>query len=321
MNAAAYGLLPGTSMEAAADVVAGESAGVRAIPVLPQRDVTGDVVAYTLAWLPELPADIGPRAWQLRARPQRATRQLYEQCANDLDVLEAVWGSAETCKVQLCGPWTLASTVELRNGHRMISDPAATADLFAMYAQAFVEYASVLSHRLGAQSLQVHLMEPATRNIVEGTIPGTSHFDPISAQSPKFIGERQHELIQSWRAHGMEVMLDQGSRAVIEVAEVAAPATLVLHRRFIDACAHADLDRLGNWLGRGRLAHVGMGDARSQATAVASLIRTLGYPASKATETLMMDDPQGAVGLSEAASRIAQAREAAHILKETAGEI
>ncbi|AZA11262.1 uroporphyrinogen decarboxylase/cobalamine-independent methonine synthase family protein [Corynebacterium gerontici] len=320
MSAAAFGLVPGTSMEAAANVIAGESAGIRAVPVLPQRGVTGDVVAHTLSWLPDLPVDIGPRAWRVCARPQNATRALYEQRATDLDALEAAWGSTPACKIQVCGPWTLASAVELSNGHRILSDPAATADLFAMYAQALEEYSAVLTQRFGVRKLKVHVLEPATRRIAEGSIPGTSQLDPIAAHSPKHMGERLHELFEAWNRAGMEMMLDQGSRPLIEVVQVAAPATLVLHQRSIAGFSHAELDRVGTWLGTGHLAHVGDGDERSQAKSVSGLMRTLGYSPAQATEALMMDDPQGASGLSAAARRIAAAREAAHILHETAGE-
>ena len=58
-----YGLgeLPGASIIAAADIVAGETGDLRQLPILPARGV--DVVGLTTGILPGINVDAGPRSW------------------------------------------------------------------------------------------------------------------------------------------------------------------------------------------------------------------------------------------------------------------
>jgi hypothetical protein len=57
--------------------------------------------------------------------------------SSDLDVMEEVLdGYRGPLKVQLCGPWTLAATLELpRTLNVAIADPGAVADLTASLAE------------------------------------------------------------------------------------------------------------------------------------------------------------------------------------------
>ena len=57
--------------------------------------------------------------------------------SSDLDVMEeALDGFRGPLKVQLCGPWTLAATLELpRTLNVAIADPGAVADLTASPAE------------------------------------------------------------------------------------------------------------------------------------------------------------------------------------------
>ena len=103
-----YGLgeLPGASIIAAADIVAGETGDLRQLPILPDRGV--DVVGLTTGILPGINVDAGPRSWVLSTRPQLRTRRIWDRVEADLDQCEQAWGTRiDAVKIQLAGPGTL----------------------------------------------------------------------------------------------------------------------------------------------------------------------------------------------------------------------
>ena len=109
--------------------------------------------------LPHLPRDPGPRPRGRHHRPGRrparrparrppaervalrrparaATRRARHRCTGeDLDELaEAYDGYVGPLKVQVAGPWTLAASLRLNRGERVVADPGAVADLVASLA-------------------------------------------------------------------------------------------------------------------------------------------------------------------------------------------
>ena len=61
-----------------------------------------------------MPAEVTPRGWRLAERPGRDLARARSMLSTDLDVLEeALHGYRGPLKIQLCGPWTLAATMEL----------------------------------------------------------------------------------------------------------------------------------------------------------------------------------------------------------------
>ncbi|QAU52557.1 hypothetical protein [Corynebacterium pelargi] len=316
MSSMAYGLLPGQSIEQAADVIAGESEGPRALPILPQRGVYSDALASTLAFIQELPVDLGPRAWMIQQRPQLATMRLRRRLRDDLDLIQAQWGEYGELKLQICGPWTLISAVELSNGHRVLSDAGASHDISAMLVDATAEHIQGLKQRFAADHVVVHILEPAVHRLASGTMPGTSDFDVIAARSPKLLGEHEHGVIEQLRARtGAKVFLDLGTRPLMPMAQIAAADALVLSPTAALQWPHDQLDGLAAWLGRGALACTGSEDPRDRATGVLNLIRELGYPPETATQAIMLDDPQANTDLLGAAQSIAHAREASRMLQ------
>ncbi|AZA09449.1 hypothetical protein [Corynebacterium pseudopelargi] len=316
MSAMAYGLLPGQSIEQAADVIAGESEGARALPILPQRGVDSDALATTLAFIKELPVDLGPRGWVVQQRPQLATMRLRRRLRDDLDAIEAQWGEYSQLKLQICGPWTLLSAVELNNGHRILADPGASRDIAAMLVDATAQHIHALKQRFGAHEVVVHILEPAVHRLADGTIPGTSDFDVIAARSPKLLGEREHDFISQLRAHTeAKILLDVGSRPLMQMLNLAAPDALVFSPIAAWHWEHEQLDGLADWLGHGAIACTGSEDPRDRATAVLNLVRELGYSAETAAAAIMLDDPTASSDLLGASKVIAEAREASRMLQ------
>ena len=70
--------------------------------------------------------------------------------SSDLDVMEEVLdGLHGPLKIQLCGPWTLAATLELpRTLDLALADPGAVADLTASLAESAAAHVAELARRL-----------------------------------------------------------------------------------------------------------------------------------------------------------------------------
>ncbi len=147
--------MPGTDPAEAMRVVAGELPDFPFLPELPDRGPGADLTGRTAALLVDMPAEVTPRGWRLAERPGRDLARARSMLASDLDVLEEVLQGFEgPLKIQLCGPWTLAATLELtRTMNVALADPGAVADLTASLAEGAAAYAADVAKRVpGAQA-------------------------------------------------------------------------------------------------------------------------------------------------------------------------
>ena len=77
-----------------------------------------------------------PGRWRLASRPGRDLRKAQDLLSWDLDAFEErAEGYSGPLKVQLACPWTLAASVELPNGHRVLTDPGGQAPLTELEAR------------------------------------------------------------------------------------------------------------------------------------------------------------------------------------------
>ena len=129
--------MPGTDPAEAMRVIAGELPDFPHLPELPDRGPGADLTGRTAALLVEIPVEVTPRGWRLAERPGRDLARARSMLSFDLDVMaEVLDGFRGPLKIQLCGPWTLAATLELpRTLNVAIADPGAVADLTASLAE------------------------------------------------------------------------------------------------------------------------------------------------------------------------------------------
>ena len=81
-------------------------------------------------FLVELPVQLYAGRWQIAPRPGRDMRRTADLLERDLDQLtERAEGFTGPVKVQAAGPWTLAASLDLPIGGRMLRDPGAVRDL------------------------------------------------------------------------------------------------------------------------------------------------------------------------------------------------
>lgn len=203
----ALGVMPGTSLADAADVLAGECE-VLPIPVLPARGLGSDPIGRTAGLLP-FNVEAGPRAWQLVNRPQLVTRRVWDRLEEDLDQCEEVWGtSVDRIKVSVVGPWTLAASLELANGHRAITDPGALRDIREGLEFGLTEHVADVQRRFGAEVI-TQVDEPLLGLVRTGGLEGTTQWETIPAfPEPQLMnGDILHLTTPEWDLTAPQVLV------------------------------------------------------------------------------------------------------------------
>jgi hypothetical protein len=164
-SATGIGSMPGTDPAEAMRVVAGELPGFPYLPELPARGPGADITGRTAALLIDIPVEITPRGWRLAERPGRDLARARSMLSNDLDVMEEeLQGYVGPLKIQVCGPWTLAATLELtRTMDAALRDPGAVADLTASLAEATAAHVKDVAKRV--PQAQGHRADRRTRTV------------------------------------------------------------------------------------------------------------------------------------------------------------
>jgi methionine synthase II (cobalamin-independent) len=167
--------MPGSDPAEAARIVTGELT-VPYLPELPARGPGADMIGRTAALLPELPVETTPGGWRLAARPGRDLRRARSMLSSDLDALEeAAAGVAGPVKVQACGPWTLAASLELpASQDSALADRGAVSDLIQALAEGLAAHAADVRRRLPNATLLVQLDEPMLPAVLAGEVPTAS---------------------------------------------------------------------------------------------------------------------------------------------------
>ena len=123
-----------------------------------------------------MPAELTPSGWRFTTRPGRDLRRAQSLLSTDLDALEEVAdGYQGPLKVQVCGPWTLAATVELpRSQDPVLADPGAIADLTASLAEGVAAHVADVRKRVPGAHVLLQLDEPALPAVIAGDVPTAS---------------------------------------------------------------------------------------------------------------------------------------------------
>lgn len=191
--------MPGTDPAEAMRVVAGELPDFPHLPELPDRGPGADLTGRTAGLLVDIPVEVTPRGWRLAERPGRDLARARSMLSSDLDVMEEVLdGYRGPVKIQLCGPWTLAATLELpRTLNVAIADPGAVADLTASLAEGAAAHAAELAKRLPGAQLIVQFDEPALPTVAGGLVPTASGLSRLAAVEADTLRERLAQVIAS----------------------------------------------------------------------------------------------------------------------------
>src|ERR1035438_10154327 len=181
-------------------VVAGELPDFPYLAELPGRGPGADLIGRTAGLLIDMPAEVTPSGWRLAERPGRDLARARSMLSSDLDVLAEVLGGVLDCyqglvKIQLCGLWTLAATMELpRTLNATLTDAGAVADLTASLAEAAVAPVAEVLKRVPGAQLVVQFDEPALPAVAEGAIPTASGWSRLAAIEADTLRDRMAQV-------------------------------------------------------------------------------------------------------------------------------
>jgi len=341
--------MPGTDPAEAMRVIAGELPGFPHVPELPDRGPGADLTGRTAGLLIDIPAEVTPRGWRLAERPGRDLARARSMLSSDLDVLEEMLqGFRGPVKLQLCGPWTLAATLELpRTMNVALADPGAVADLIASLAESAAAHVAEVGKRLPGARLVVQFDEPALPAVTAGLVPTASGLSRLAAVESDTVQEGLSQVLASTRcytlvhccaaavpfgiiraagADGVAFDLSQLRRGEEDGVAEAAEAGLGL---LVGAIPAVEDEAAGSGppagagpAGRGSAA----GGAQQTAERVIRLWRRLGLPLATCPVQAVITPACGLAGATapQARAALARCREAAgmlaELIEETGGE-
>lgn len=182
--ATGIGSLPGHESVEAAAVVFGELPEFPHLPELPARGLGADVLGRTAGLLVDIAVELVPSGYRIVPRPGGDHRRSVDLLRRDLDAIEEVVGrtGAEppVVKVQVTGPWTLSSGIELPRGHKVLTDKGALRDMTASLVEGIALHVAEVRRRVGAPVV-VQLDEPGLPTVLAGAVPTPSGFGTVAA--------------------------------------------------------------------------------------------------------------------------------------------
>jgi Cobalamin-independent synthase, Catalytic domain len=166
-------------------IVAGELEAFPHLVELPAAGVGADMVGRGVAHLVGLHVEVQPSGWRFAAHAGADERRARSMLARDLDVLEEhTQGFVGPLKIQVVGPWTLASSVELNHGNKALADPGAVRDITAALAEGIAAVAREVARRVRGAVVVVQLDEPLIPAALLGFVPTASGFGTLRAIEP-----------------------------------------------------------------------------------------------------------------------------------------
>ncbi|GLU46663.1 methionine synthase [Nocardiopsis ansamitocini] len=190
-SSSGVGSYPGDDPTEAVRTVLGELPDLPHLPELPDRGAGADVIGRTGALLVEFPIEVQPTAWRVVQRPGRDLARGRDFLSWDLDAVQSqADGYAGPFKIQLAGPWTMAASVELRGGEKLLADPGAVADLTESLIEGLRVHLADVRARLPHAQILVQVDEPSLPAALLGSVPTASGYGRLSAVDRVVVEER-----------------------------------------------------------------------------------------------------------------------------------
>jgi hypothetical protein len=201
-SATGVGSLPGTDPLEAMRLVFDELPDLPHLPELPARGPGADLTGRTAALLVDLPVELTPAGWRFAGRPGRDLNRARSFLSADLDALEEIAdGYQGPLKIQACGPWTLAATIELiRSQDPALADPGAVADLIASLAEGIAGHVADVGERVPGARIVLQLDEPGLPAVIAGEVPTASGLNRLPVPEPADLENGLHSIISAGRA-------------------------------------------------------------------------------------------------------------------------
>jgi hypothetical protein len=327
-SATGIGSMPGTDPAEAMRVILGELPDFPHLPELPGRGVGADIVGRTAGLLVDLPVETTPAGWKLSARPGRDQRRAVGLLSADLDAAQEAAGDwAGPFKVQVCGPWTLAATIELsRSQNPALADPSAVADLIASLAEGVAAHVAEVRGRIPGATVLLQLDEPALPAALAGSVPTASGLNRVGSVDATVVRDGLRSVLDATTASSLVHCCARGSpfRLFKEAGAQAVAFDTALLRREDEEEGLPEIVEAGLGILAGVL-HPLERDASARprsphdsGAGVLELWHRMGIPASGIDRQVVLTPACGLAGASMAGARavLARCREAARVLPE-----
>ena len=194
--ATGVGSMPGSDPREAAAIVAGELPLLPHLVEQPARGVGADMIGRTAALLVDLAVEVVASGYRVADRPGMDHRRAFDLLRGDVDAFEEAVDPIRPgwVKVQATGPWTLAATVELHTGHKVLTDRGAVREFAASLAEGLRLHVAEVAARTGA-AVVLQLDEPAIGSVLEGRVPTPSGYGTVRAVSDAAAKTVLRELV------------------------------------------------------------------------------------------------------------------------------
>lgn len=317
-SATGVGSMPGTDPREAMAVVVGELPELPHLPELPARGPGADMVGRTAGLLVDMPVQTTARGWRLTAAPGRDLSRAASLLSADLDAMEEAAAQYEgPFKVQACGPWTLAASLELsRSVEPALADAGAVADLVASLAEGLAAHVAAVRRRLPAATVILQLDEPALPGVLAGSVPTASGLYRVAAVEGSDAADSLRTVLGSASAptvvHCCAPEIPFG--CIKKAGATAASFDLGMFRRTDEeAFGEAVESGIGMFIGAVPAVQPPPelrpdSDGRQAAAAVIGLWLRIGLPADDLTRQVVMTPACGLAGASPGYARTALER-------------
>ena len=236
VRASGRGDFPGDDLAEAMSRVEGEL-GAPHLPFLPHLPALGwrsALLARTLAVCEGLAFDGASFGWRMVHSGSRRAREsalAQDRLLSDINLLADRVGAqkkrfgsgqAPVYKIQLVGPLTLAASIYLPGGERVISDAGASRDLLESFLEGLERWAESLREALQAPQalIAVQLDESEFQRLIEGTIPTVSGFRSLSALQPHYYQQVYRRVAERFAELNLQLILDIDGTALKPVQEL-----------------------------------------------------------------------------------------------------
>jgi methionine synthase II (cobalamin-independent) len=307
-SASGVGSLPGTDIAEAQRTIFGELPDLPHLAELPGRGPGADMIGRTAGFLVDLPVQIYAGRWQMAPRPGKDLRHTADLLERDLDQLSAQGDTfAGTFKLQAAGPWTMAASLDLQIGGRMLRDPGAVRDLTDSLAEGLRRHVADVHKRMPKATILLQLDEPSLPTVVAGHVPTESGLSVYPAVDGPDA------------ATGLRVITEAvGVPVVVHCCAPDVPLQVVRDARAaavaLDLSLLKDLDPMGEFLEAGFGLFAGAvptqppsPDRRPSSAKTADRVRALwsklGFPARRLPEQVVITPACGLAGASPDYSR------------------
>ncbi|MDG4767328.1 methionine synthase [Solwaraspora sp. WMMD406] len=313
-SATGIGSLPGTDVAEAQRTVLGELADLPHLAELPARGPGADIIGRGASFLVDLPIELYAGHWRVAARPGRDLRRALDLRERDLDQLtEQADGYTGPLKLQAAGVWTLAASLDVGLGGRLIRDHGAVRDLAASLAEGLRAHLDEVRRRVPGAEPLLQLDEPLLPAALAGRLPTDS-------------GLHTYRSVPEATARELLGVVVDAAGAPVVVHCCAADVPLAMIRAAGAVAVAIDLDRLDRLDPLGEALDAGMGlfagvvpatgtpgggrdpESAPAAERIRTLWSQLGFAAERAAAQVVVTP---ACGLAGATPRYARAALAA----------